>query len=499
MKRSSIWYLIPPLLALLHGLWFLGTGPVDDDYICFRYAQNLVEGHGLVFNVGERFEGFSTPLWVLMHALWQFLGGSSPDLSVGVGIASLAACSGVLALHALRKDRLPLAALVVAAAPAMAWHAVAGLGTVLLSLCLLGAYLAQQQAEQERRPAWGAALWLAVTCLLRQECVLFVVPFAIAQWRAGFRLPAILPLAALVSWTLFRLGYYGRLLPITYHAKRLPLADDLAYGARYFLAATRNFALPLWLVLAAWGGLRGEGFHARKSATLGAIVYVLYVVSVGGDFMVLSRFFIPALPLLLCLAFEALQGRRKVALALALVASLAMQWDQVVDSELGSKLEARATRLQSQQGFKQRWTRLGEHFKVTVPAGSRVAISPIGAFGWASELPLVDILGLTNDSVLDVEPDLEFISVKGHHRNNFDWILDQNPEYVILGNGVRDQRGNIMFCPWERDFVVSLNEGTRFDQEYRQAFMEIPNDYLLDLFIRRDLPLPARTQWVVQR
>ena len=500
MKRSGIWYLIPPLLALLHGLWFLGTGPVDDDYICFRYARNLLEGHGLVFNVGERFEGFTTPLWVFLHAAWQMVGGSSPAFSVGVGIASLVACSGWLAMRARRMGHLPWAALVVAAAPAMAWHAVAGLGTVLVAFCLLAAYLSQRAAEEERRPAWGAALWLGVACLLRQECVLFVVPFALSQWKAGYRSTPLIPFLALVGWTLFRLGYYGRWLPITYHAKKLPLATDLQYGWSYFLEATRNFGLPVLLLLAVWGSMRGgrrDTWNARSSTTVAVLIYTGYVVLVGGDFMVLSRFFVPILPLLMCLAFESLQGRKIAGGVLAVALSFGMQWDQFVDTEyVGPAKEARTTRLMLQRGFKQRWARLGEHFREAVPPGSTVAISPIGAFGWTSGLPLVDILGLTNDSVLETPPDLDFVKVKGHHRSNFDWILDRNPEFVILGNGVRDESGSFTICPWEKSFYHSLLEGTRFAKGYRQALMQIPDGMPLDLFIRRDLALPQNTHWV---
>ncbi len=499
MKRSPIWYLIPPLLALLHGLWFLDTGPVDDDYICFRYARNLVQGHGLVFNVGERFEGFTTPLWVLMHAVWQALGGSSPQFSVGVGIVALVTCSWLLARYSKGADRWPLAAVVVAAAPAMAWHAVAGLGTVLLALCYLAAHLAHLRAEKDKRPAWGAAIWLAIACLMRQESVLLVLPFAFSQWKSGHRLVPLIPFAALVSWTLFRLGYYGRWLPITYHTKKLPLAADLTYGWNYFLEAGRNFGLPVLLLLAAWGTFwraNLAAFNARMCATAGVLIYTLYVVSVGGDFMVLSRFFVPILPLVVCLAFESLQAHRRLALVLATIFALGMQWNQVIDTEsFGPRKEARATRLMMQEGFKHRWARLGTRFKDSVPAGSSVAISPIGAFGWTSELPLVDILGLTNDSVLDTEPDLDFISVKGHHRSNYDWIMDKNPEFVILGNGVRDEFGVFTICPWEKGFYHSLREGTRFAQSYRRAQMQISDGMPLDLFIRRDVPLPAGTSW----
>ena len=41
---------------------------VDDAFISYRYAWNLVAGHGLVFNIDEYVEGYSNFLWVLLTA-----------------------------------------------------------------------------------------------------------------------------------------------------------------------------------------------------------------------------------------------------------------------------------------------------------------------------------------------------------------------------------------------------------------------------------------------
>jgi hypothetical protein len=41
---------------------------LDDAYISYRYAENLVRGEGLVFNHGERVEGYSNFLYVLAVA-----------------------------------------------------------------------------------------------------------------------------------------------------------------------------------------------------------------------------------------------------------------------------------------------------------------------------------------------------------------------------------------------------------------------------------------------
>ena len=44
----------------------------DDAMISMRYAWNLAHGNGLVWNPGERVEGFTNPLWVGFMALFRF-------------------------------------------------------------------------------------------------------------------------------------------------------------------------------------------------------------------------------------------------------------------------------------------------------------------------------------------------------------------------------------------------------------------------------------------
>ncbi len=81
------------LLAWLSSVaWFL----CDDAFISFRYVRNLVEGHGLVFNPGERVEGYSNFLWVLeLAGLWRVFGlrpeNAAPWLSVACTVGTLAA------------------------------------------------------------------------------------------------------------------------------------------------------------------------------------------------------------------------------------------------------------------------------------------------------------------------------------------------------------------------------------------------------------------------
>ena len=60
----------------------------DDAFISFRYALNLVRGQGLVFNPGERVEGYSNPLWTILMAVGLALGRDLEHWAVGWGLAA---------------------------------------------------------------------------------------------------------------------------------------------------------------------------------------------------------------------------------------------------------------------------------------------------------------------------------------------------------------------------------------------------------------------------
>ena len=131
----------------------------------------------------------------------------------------------------------------------------------------------------------------------------------------------------------------------------------------------------------------------------------------------------------------------------------------------------------------QRWEALGRYFGEVVPEDRTVALSPIGAFGWYSQLKIVDVLGLTNTSAASREPDLR-IALKGHHRSDGAWVLSQEPDYVILGNGVRNHEGLLVVSPWERGLV----EDARFPKEYLRESVPIPGGADLDLYRRTSAP-----------
>lgn len=488
MKGRALVY-VAALLALAHALSFLGSGPFDDDFICYRYARNWILGQGLVFNPGERFEGFTNPLWVMLLAAGMKLGLDPVDVSLTLSI--LAAGVAAWAVGQAWRERYPDAvwpvpALLLAAVPGFAWHAVSGLGTTLLAALLALWFLAWDRAARAGRVPWSAGVFLALACLLRQECALFALVFAAVELRGRGRVAALLPCLTLVGWTVFRLVYYGRWFPIPYHVKQLPQIVDLGYGLRYLWQATLECGVGLLVVLGLFAA-RGPR-DARRAVTtataLGVLLHTIYVVSVGGDFVELSRFFVPSLPLMIllgCAGARSLVSARRLRACLAIAGLVSVQWTQFDWTPHG-----RTFRQLDHEYLEARWARLGKHFALAVAPGTRVAISPIGAFGYYSRLPLVDILGLTHDGLLEVSPDLAGVSMKGHHRHDARWVLAQRPELVILGNGVRDLSGVLHINPWERD----LYQDPEFQRDYQHMLVPIPGDAPLDVHVLRGFTPP---------
>ena len=91
------------LFALGIGASF-GVCTQDDAFISFRYAENFAAGNGLVFNAGERVEGFTNLSWTVLFGLIMSVGGEPVLVSVILGwiaIAMLILVTGQLAHRSL--------------------------------------------------------------------------------------------------------------------------------------------------------------------------------------------------------------------------------------------------------------------------------------------------------------------------------------------------------------------------------------------------------------
>ncbi|HEX6811739.1 MAG TPA: hypothetical protein VF384_08965 [Planctomycetota bacterium] len=272
----------------------------DDAFISFRYARNLLAGHGLAFNPGEYVEGYTNLLWTLEVAgLWCL--GLRPELSAHV--LSIALTAGTLALvvaSALRLERDPhrrlvawLALGLVACCPSFAVWSTSGLETRQFTfLIVLGSFLLTSTATS-RRSLLLASLAFAAAELTRPETpMIFGCAFAwrVVQDRLTGQLQfgRVLALAApftvvIACHFLWRHGYYGEWLPNTYYAKHVRAWYES--GFRYLGAATIELGAWVWVPLALAALWRRDAARDLTNALPFALIvpHALYLAHIGGD------------------------------------------------------------------------------------------------------------------------------------------------------------------------------------------------------------------------
>ncbi len=299
----------------------------EDAFIYLRVVQHLLWGHGPVFNVGERVEVYTSPLWLGLLAAgalvlrWVPLEWIAVALGLVLSTAGLGLAGSGARLVARAEGRggvaVPLGALVVVALPPYWDFATSGLETGLTFAWLGASFYSlarlhaapHQDLPGGRAPLWRAAV-IGLGPLVRPDAGLFSVGFlalllALAR-PVGVRGHARLLAAAAavpVAYQLFRMGYFAALVPNPGLAKSA-FAAHWEQGSRY----ARDFAAPYWLwvpllVLFAWWVLevvrcaRRGRWRACALLAVPAVLGVLhgaYIVRVGGDFMH-ARLLLPSL------------------------------------------------------------------------------------------------------------------------------------------------------------------------------------------------------------
>jgi len=414
--------------------------PLDDAYIHFRFVRNLAAGHGFAFNPDHPVPGSTSPLWVLLLAL--------PTLC-GVPIWLAAKACGVLflAVSALLAWRLaaryiagPTAAWAVGALTALdgrlLWAAPSGMEVTLFTTLSVAAFLS--------RPLQGAAgpavrrrlLLVAALCglatLARPEGYLLAAVLSVDLY-ARFRPPltALAPPIALYAllaapYNVFALLTTGHPLPTTFYAKSVPLGVDTLPHALAYLVVLLSLlvggnvitilaplgALALWrsrlpraTPATSVAGRRHNGTsHGVQDTSARAVVaWPLLLIAeqalLSPVLYHFGRYVMPLQPFILLWVVAAVARLTRVStardgwraalppLALVLMTALA----------LGGWARRYAMSVRDIDGMQ---VALGHWTRAHIVAGVPVAAHDIGAIGYISGHPVVDIEGLVTPRFL---------------------------------------------------------------------------------------------------
>ena len=461
----------------------------DDAFISYRYVKNFLNGHGLVFNPKERVEGYTNFLWIIILSIFAKFGLDIIVVSKILGVAS--GCIALFLLYKIstlffqKRNRSPdsvLAwfftlspSLLLASNSAFAYWSISGLEsaffvmTVLLSVYF---YLTNQRLM---------IVSSALSTLIRPEgALLFVIIMLHKLFFKKDKLKdCLFSLAGftilLLPFLIFKIFYYGDILPNSFYAKTGFSLEYIKSGLEYFWIFLKHYGL--WGILYLLPIVFYKSLDDKqKLFLLFAYIYTFYVILIGGDVLKVHRFFLPVLPFLylfytfsigrLFLMFKKrslaiLSSMSLIFLLSALAFFIPHQWIKGVrKNELGlvKKMEFLAKSL-------------GENYG----SDFSIAASTIGALSYYLDAKVIDMLGLT-DKYISRHPEIVpgMISSWKERKFNTQYLLSLDPDFILFSTERKPS------APAER--ALFLNSKFR-ENYYLIAFVK--GNILLSIFKRK--------------
>ena len=464
--------LIIGLIAALALVWRLAAGPhpVDDAYITFRYAANLLAGEGLTYNSGERVLGTSTPLTAILLAGIAFPFGSEFIPTASLALNSLSDAASVLAIAAISlRLRRPTwvvvgSCLLFALAPASVRYSIGGMETSLSTLTILSA----TYFFLSGREAVGAHL-AGLGFLIRPDAVAiaagYVWSVAQAKRRVAWRTIIITGLWIFGAVAAIQITY-SLPLPQSVFTKLSPvyLADPMAnskqilyffggaipasplgFGARGLIISAPAeiisavsflffVQIPIWVF-----GLRSLIRTNRLAWLLGLyplIVVAVYLISGLRGSLMAEWYLLPVLPfwiLPLLTGFDELLRRGTarayrwaswITLAIFSAATLA-------GFDLGRGAQPNlAMPLATWEERELLYERAADEIRSSAAEGALVAAPEIGALGFHCDCQILDTVGLVSPRSLKHYP----LPPGEYAINNAipsSLIYEEYPDYIV--------------------------------------------------------------------
>ncbi len=486
------------LAILAAGLWAFHYMP-DDTFITLRYARNVLRGEGFVFNPGERVEGYTNFLWLLVLVVAGKLGfplvAAARTLSLSFSLGTL-----VLAALAARRDGGPpeeragrrealgvfLPPAMLAASPPFLVWSLSGSEIPLFSFLLLAGFMLLRSGKRPER----ALAVFGLLGLVRPEGTLF---FAIAFIRLLARSPRKKAVAALglgialvfyAPYLAWKWSYFHALMPNTFYAKTGPISLMIENGARYVagFAFSYGYLFAAGLLLSRAAG-RGTDDLALPLLFAGAAG--IEVLLLGGDWMPHYRLLLPILPFVMLAASRgvmtiAARDSKASALAIALVLLAA------APGAIGR--ESFATERVTVGAF----AHLGKRLREILPDNTTIGCGSTGAIGYFTDMRIVDILGLTerfiarHGAVVGTQP--------GHLKTDGAYVIEKRPDLLLLGNVQihRGPRGRDRMRLKIQEEEIAKQPG--FESDYDFVNIPLGSGFHLSCFKLKSYFLPIATE-----
>ena len=446
-------FMIVCAVFVWHALYYLPFTS-DDALISLRYAKRFASGLGLTWTDGERVEGYTDLLWVLMNAL---LGHWLNDYLLSARI--FGTLGGLLAIFfvsltppGLRIDtvRLMTGGMALALSASLAAWAVGGLEHSFMAGIIAAAFYfllrGLNMETPDKKNLVISGFFFGLVAITRADGILFfggsvlgiVLSLGIRKKMfIAVAIFSILPALIFGAQFIFRVFYYDAFVPNTALAKIAFNTQRLFLGLTY---AKETFTYNGLLLIA---GAVGVFLSIRKTLrhrwiipSVCFVLWVTYIILVGGDIFHARRQLLPAFVPLAFLFSEGVAIRRADLKRYAIAAVVATAvllgghfWLQFKDPRCHELKELHFWEIDVEPVGKL----LKKAFGRVKPL---VAVDAAGALPFWCELPALDMLGL-NDRYLATHPPKTFGKGGiGHELGDGQYLLRRSPDIVVFSSGL---------------------------------------------------------------
>ena len=417
MKNKHLLYSVFLLIAVLMtvfssygGYSTFFSNHYDDAYISYRYAINLAEGNGLVFNVGEKADAASSLLYTVILAVFYKLGAHNLELVSGaINILSLLAIGVLvyqLCYYIIDNTIISMTmACLVSVHGFMSGWAASGMETVFYT-ALLTLFVGVTFVWEESRPK--LSLVLMILLLLTRHDSLLIVPFwatvNIAKFFEYYEirdLPwvrnrikyCIIFLAVLVIYYGLRYWYYGVIIPHAVQAKQIMIyyQPDPKETINYWV----RFASPV--LFFALGVIGYYDYRLRLAGVFLIFSLVVYAMGARVDWI---RYSAPLLPIVGILAMRTIRKLHCYRRGEGYTALIVLFFLFFGYSTFGSVNHYRGKILGYKTAQEYRIA-IGEQIANNIPTDKLIISGDIGAIAYkAKDHRFIDLTGLTSPEIL---------------------------------------------------------------------------------------------------
>jgi len=435
--RSKLILLVIIIIFVTHSLSLNFTQ--DDAFISYRYAKNFIQGKGLVFNSGERVEGYTNFLWIMLLSFFGRVGLDMLVVSMALGVAfgafSIFMVYRIFSLFFSKKNWILAfsAPLLLTLNSALAYWSISGMETSLFLMLTLSTIYFYLHGQRMVVP------FAVLATLTRPEGALVFAIILIHKFFLqkdslkdcfSYLLGFIL---LLLPFLVFKISYYGEILPNTFYAKTGFGWEYIESGWDYFWLFLKHYGLwgfpyllPIWFCKS-WG-------QKFKFLVLFTYVYTLYIILIGGDGLKAHRFFLPVIPwlyLFLLMGVEKITYRSKRHWARLTVSGLCITFMAVLffvtprnyirDAKIAGNGLVRKMKYWAET--------LSQHYG----SNFTIAASTIGALSYYTNARVIDMIGLT-DKYIPRHPEHipGIISSWRERKFNTQYLLSQDPDFILF-------------------------------------------------------------------